>query len=106
MATRSRFYIEANATEQLLSTEQAKAVVRAVAEAATRRAVEIQPNLTGEHDQDLITEDPRIEDGVAKCGYGSKSPSWHIMEFGSVHNPPFRPLTRAAQELGLRFDPS
>lgn len=30
------------------------------------------------------------------------SPFWHLIEFGSVNNPPYRPITRGAQNAGLK----
>lgn len=30
--------------------------------------------------------------------------AWHIIEYGSVNNPPYAPVRRAVTELGWRFD--
>lgn len=30
------------------------------------------------------------------------SPFWHLVEFGNAHHGPYRPVTRAAQAVGLR----
>lgn len=34
----------------------------------------------------------------------SSSPFWHLFEFGSIKNPPYRPLTRAVIDAGLKFE--
>lgn len=31
-------------------------------------------------------------------------PIWHIIEYGSANSSPYRPATRATQEVGLRFE--
>lgn len=31
---------------------------------------------------------------------------WHLIEYGSVNNPPYRPFTAAAQNVGLDFHDS
>lgn len=34
----------------------------------------------------------------------STHPFWHLIEFGSINNPAYRPMTRAARASGLRFE--
>lgn len=34
----------------------------------------------------------------------SDSPFWHLFEFGSINNPPYRPLTNAVRDAGLKFE--
>lgn len=31
-------------------------------------------------------------------------PFWHLVEYGSVHNPPYAPLRRGVLAVGLRLD--
>lgn len=40
---------------------------------------------------------------IAATVYSNES-RWHIFEFGSVFNGPYRPLTRAVTATGLRFE--
>jgi hypothetical protein len=36
--------------------------------------------------------------------YGSDGSDWHLVEYGSVNNHPYRVLERAAREAGLDFE--
>lgn len=40
----------------------------------------------------------------AKATFYNDSSFWHLVEFGSINNSPLRPLTRAAQSIGTRFE--
>ena len=43
------------------------------------------------------------EDGsVAVTGF---PPHWHWFEFGTVNNPPYRPIENAARALGFTYEP-
>jgi hypothetical protein len=44
-------------------------------------------------------------DGFAGA-FGSDDFAWHLVEFGSAHNHPYRVLERAARTAGLRFEDS
>lgn len=54
----------------------------------------------------LTSTGAEIENGELVARAGSTYPFWHLIEFGSVNNPPYRPLTRAAENLGLDFTDS
>jgi hypothetical protein len=41
---------------------------------------------------------PRVEVAV-------RSPFWHFLEYGTRFNPPYRPIERAVESLGLEFRP-
>jgi hypothetical protein len=32
------------------------------------------------------------------------SPFWHFLEYGTQFNPPYRPIQRAAESLGLKYE--
>lgn len=49
---------------------------------------------------------PIDDDGIPAGYFGSTSSIWHIIEYGSINNPPYRPLTSGAERVGLRFEPS
>lgn len=34
-----------------------------------------------------------------------RSPFWHFLEYGTRFNPPYRPIERAVESLGLEFRP-
>lgn len=107
-------YIENDdALQELLTGEDAMLAVINAALAAKERAKQIQPDRTGEHDLRIFAGgyEERVWDDsdghpVATCYVGSFSGTWHLMEFGSAHNMPFRPLTSAVESIGLEFRPS
>lgn len=58
----------------------------------------------GPHQVDLIqVGDTRETSDGAEVDIDWPSPVWHIIELGSVNNPPYRSITRAAQNAGLRI---
>jgi hypothetical protein len=66
-----------------------------------------------------IPERVPVHEGVAKRTYrptvtrlrpgrvvvGVHSPFWHFLEFGTRFNPPYRPVQRAAEGIGLEYEP-
>lgn len=88
----------------LLRSEGALQFVEQIAELGAENARDIQPELTGQESRSIGMLGSEVRDGVAAAYFGSVSPIWHIMEFGSIHNPPFAPLRGAAQRLGLKFE--
>lgn len=40
---------------------------------------------------------------MAAAVYSNDS-RWHLFEFGTIYNGPYRPLTRAVTDTGLRFE--
>lgn len=104
------YFENEDALEELLTSEEAQQFVIEAALAAKEAAKSIQPDRTGGHDERIFAggyEERVWEQGkrVATCYVGSFSGTWHLMEFGSVHNPPFRPLSRSIEAIGLRFEP-
>jgi Bacteriophage HK97-gp10, putative tail-component len=58
----------------------------------------------GRHFADTIYAGlPDTNSDGAEIEIFTTDPFWHLIEFGSAHNPPYRPLTRAVVELGLEF---
>ena len=43
--------------------------------------------------------------GVGKVVVGIFSPFWHFIEYGTRFNPPYRPIQRAADSIGLEYTP-
>jgi hypothetical protein len=74
--------------------------LRSRAARETRRIAPKGP--TGMYSESIV-EGPveQTAKGLA-TSYGSTDFAAHIVEVGSVNNPPYRPLHRAAQALGLR----
>ena len=101
---RGLFYIEADASDELMSSEDAHAAVAAVCVQIRDQArlnnpsADERPYIYAAH-----VDTPDGEPAQGEVGYASAI--WHIIEFGSVKNPPYRPLTAAAESAGLRFEP-
>lgn len=56
----------------------------------------------GEHEVEKISVgDEHVDASGAVIDIDWPSHVWHLVEFGSVNNPPYRPVTRAAQNAGL-----
>lgn len=106
-------YIEnEDALRELLTGEAAMLAVINAALAGKEQAKQFQPDRTGDHDLRIFAGgyEERVWEGTdvpaATCYFGSFSGTWHLMEYGSAHNPPFRPLTQAAEAIGLDYRPS
>lgn len=72
---------------------------------------------------DAIPRYVPVHQGVAKAHYRPRAGSaflsggepmtpvfvnssrWHFLEYGTATNPPYRPILRAVESLGLRYDP-
>lgn len=88
----------------LLVTNEAKAFVEGVAQECAEAAKDINPERTGRSSSQIAAYPAEVRDGVACASFGSSSPIWHILEFGSVHNQPFRALTQAAQRVCEKYE--
>lgn len=88
----------------LLATGEAKQFVEGIAEECAVAAKEINPERTGRSSSQISAYPAEIREGVACASFGSSSPIWHILEFGSVHNRPFRALTQAAQRVCDKYE--
>lgn len=104
MPFRILYAADDDAVEKIVNGEDALNAALELAYRAASIAREINPSAT---DAALIDHGgPIDDDGVVSAWFGSSSSIWHIIEFGSVNNPPYRPLTSAAEAIGLRFDPA
>lgn len=76
-----------------------------IAEAIVRDAQrEPRSGRPGTHQVDLIAVgESRTTDDGAEVDIDWPSHVWHIIEFGSVNNQPYRGITRAAMNAGLRI---
>ena len=110
MATRPRgnryLVVFPDATERLLNQREMVSVLVKAAHACADAAKTTTPNVSGEHVAAIVTEPRETVDGIPEVPFGSSSSTWHLREFGSVNNPPYRPLTRAVEAVGLEFRPS
>jgi hypothetical protein len=95
-----------DAVMEMLRAPEAVAATQAAAEACVQAAKQTNPERTGRSSSQIATFQTTEIDGAAATYFGSSSPIWHILEFGSVKNPPFRALTTACERVGIEFRPS
>lgn len=55
---------------------------------------------------EIVSSTARDEGGTLRATFGSTSSFYHLEEFGSRNNPPYRTLTNAANALGLHVEPT
>lgn len=68
----------------------------------TRRIAPRGP--TRQYSKSIVEGPIEVTAKGVKTSYGSTDFAAHIVENGSVNNPPYRPLTRGAQALGLKVE--
>lgn len=84
-----------------LIQEDAKPLLREKAVEIAARAVGHAPERTGRYRRSIrVSSDGR---GVA---VEAMDPMAHVVESGSVNNPPYAPLRRAAKDVADRFEPT
>lgn len=85
---------------------QAELVLRPIGNAIVEEAKRMPRNPRHRsHEVDLIAVGEfRVTDTGAELDINWDSSFWHLVEYGSVNSPPYRPLTRAAQNAGLTID--
>lgn len=84
-----------DAARELVESREAKAAVHDIAAEAADLARDRTPVASGAHRAAIYAADDE---------YGSTSSTWHLIEYGSIHNPAYRPLSSAAETVGLRFE--
>lgn len=52
-----------------------------------------------------VLEEATSPDGLAQVRVHVGSPFWHWMEYGTSYNAPYRPVQRAVEGLGVRYEP-
>lgn len=85
------------AVDEMLRQPGMAAHLRQLSEVGLAFAQSIAPVRTGRYRDSLVVVEPRVnEAGVLESGFGSDSPYWHLVEFGSPWNIPRRVLAQAA----------
>lgn len=79
------------------------AFVNGLAETALANAHAGAPHETGYYDAHLGMTPAEVRDDGVHAEIWSSDPFWHLVEYGSVHNPPHRVLERACTAVGLDF---
>lgn len=59
---------------------------------------------SGEYRQSIKIGKVIVDDLEARISVGSDDQFAHLIEFGSVNNKPYRPLTKAGLQMGLKFE--
>jgi hypothetical protein len=101
----TRVTLDPHGVNELMRSPAALALVASTAKAAARAAGNIAPNggpAKGVAQSYKATAPHPTPTGVAATVY-STDPFAHLVEFGSVHNPAYAPLRRAALRLGLKL---
>jgi hypothetical protein len=96
------FELNPEAIKELLSSPEAVAALGTATKVVEQNVRKAAPRRTGAY-QDSITSGVRMEDGMPVGFVGSTSPFWHLVEFGSVNNQPYRPLARGAEASSLDY---
>ena len=92
---------------KLLRNPQGRAALRAVANTYKDHVAHNVPVHTGDL-QGWYEETGRVRSGKLSYGvptmeYWTGVHIYHIIEWGSIHNPPYAPLRRTSDELGLKW---
>jgi hypothetical protein len=89
---------------RVLGEQPAIEALHELAEGIVTEAVATGPRHHAPHEIDKIAVgETRTSPQGAVVEIDWDSHVWHLIEFGSINNPPYRPLTRAAQHAGLTF---
>ncbi|MCA1569311.1 MAG: hypothetical protein LC798_03105 [Chloroflexi bacterium] len=97
--------LDRGAIESLVALPEVAAHLSALAtqaKAATERIAPRGPTL--QYSRSIVVGPVEVKGKTVSTTYGSTDPAAHIVERGSVNNPPYMPLHRAAQALGLKVE--
>lgn len=99
------FILDADAGRKIANSAEAKAFIDARLEDCLAEAQRTAPVDTGEYRDSLgITPAAERPDGTVAGELWSDSWYWHLVEYGSVNNPPHRVLEHAVTSSGLDFE--
>lgn len=104
-------YVESRGWERRVFKQPlARRVVKGMADNALQSIIDNIPIVTGSYQDHFAASAAvrrsRASDGTgsAKIAWGEKR--WHIIEHGSVNNPPYSPIRRGIQKAGFAFHAS
>lgn len=89
------------ALEQIKRTDEYRQGMAKIAEDLANTVRSQAPAKTGRYRDSIKTFDTGTQQGVAAHDVAA-----HLIEFGSVNNPPFAPIRRGIRAAGLRLDES
>jgi hypothetical protein len=102
-------YVERRGWEtRVLRSPEGRRAIRGYANQYKDAVVENVPVRDGDL-QDQYSASGRVRSGklvggVPSMEYWTGVHIWHIIEYGSIKNPPYRTLTNAALDLGLKWE--
>lgn len=96
-----RVELDLGALQQYLTNNPAvQAALDEATEITKTNIEEGTPKKTGYARRSLIVRRP----ARTRRRIYSRDPFWHLIEWGSINNPPYGPMRHGARETGLRFD--
>lgn len=102
----STFVARPGWSQRLARGAKAQHAVEQAAQRFSDRVVENLPRVTGQLADEWGSMTPRMEQGDngarAVCPIGSWR--WHFIERGTINNPAYAPIRKAADSLGLEID--
>lgn len=91
--------------QQIVRTAQAVAAMEHFAQPVIDGIDSSIPVVTGTYKKSFDLKLSHLVDVVkAQVRIIVGEPRWHIIENGSVNNPPYRPLQRGVERAGLRYE--
>jgi hypothetical protein len=93
----SRFDINATCARGIQRQPAFQKAMRAKTAVARQAILAVAPDRTGYYKKKIRQRGTTVI---------AADPFWHLVEFGSVNNPPYAPLRRGVIAAGLRFEPS
>jgi hypothetical protein len=99
MASRSRYVENPGWAKRCVSERQGEQVLEQRAQHLVSAIVAAEPVRTGAQ-QRFAAATTHAEGKTVTLG----DPLWHIIERGSIHNPPYAPIRKAVAEMQMRFE--
>lgn len=104
MAGLTKFVVDDKALAEMLRQTSVGEFLNEVARTGVEYARSMAPVLTGDYQASLDVFALSVEDGAVTAHFGTDSPIWHFVEFGSANNAPHRVLSSAAQAVASRVE--
>lgn len=98
-----RFVPNPNFARQLLRAPEAGQVLETVAAIAQNAIKSASPSRR--YTRTVLAPTLVLGPNGQTARIATTSSIWHILEYGSVNNPPYRPLAGGVQAAGLTFEP-
>ncbi len=95
---------------RVLKTPEARALIKGAADLTLASITANTPVVTGEYqgywEATTKTRRSQAADFTAAAKITTSDAIWHIIEFGSVNNPPYAPIRRGVIAAGLKWNGS